>query len=75
MRIWVRSGAECIVGRETDIFFYIIYIREANEGKENERKISRLQTLPANRAVMLVSDFQGPAVEPRTPLELRCFAV
>lgn len=70
MRIWVRSGAECIVDDEADL------LRAARDfAPHAQAEPARNNASPKLRIVMLVSDFQGPAVEPRTPLELRCFAV
>jgi len=74
MRIWVRSGAECIVDDEADLLREAgISHRQRNERTEIPPQLGNAS--PEQRIVMLVSDFQGPAVEPRTPLELRCFAV
>jgi hypothetical protein len=67
----VRSGAECIVDpRGADIL--------CAAGRKTKSKRTRRPNdvkPPKLRKLMLVSDFQGSAVAPRTPLELRCFAV
>lgn len=62
MRIWVRSGAECF---------------RRPRGSTVTRSLKPEDESPdlKQRIVMLASDFQGPAVKPRTPLELRCFTV
>jgi hypothetical protein len=77
MRIWVRSGAECIVDPRGPTFY-----AEPKRETRTEPAIRRNETpahvfapTPGQRKLMLVSDFQGSAVAPRTPLELWCFAV